>query len=298
MTKLTPSTLLLSLCLAILPTRINAQTVVDFESLPVPAAGFFNGDTTASSPYRDNFTARGTADNFGSTEFLQTWAASDVEFFNSYTPDFGSWNGFSWSQVTDTTTAGFTNQYASFAGGGSDGVGGTNGGETYAVAFGNRSYFNLPDHSSLLSVDITNATYAGIAMRDGDSFAKKFGGDSGNDEDTFQLLLTGYDSLDLGGSVIGTKEIFLADYRFSDNSLDYILDTWQTTDLTSLGNARSVGFTFSSTDIGAFGPNTPLYAALDNLSYDVTAVPEPASLWGLGFAFSGALTLRRRRRQT
>ena len=268
-------------------TGTYAQTtVLDFESLPVPAGQFFNGDTNASSPYRDNFSITGTRDNFGETEFLQLWEASDVEFFNGYTPGFGSWNGFSWSKVADTTTPGFANQYASFSGGGSDGAGGTITGTNYAVGFGNQSFFNLPEAAQLQSVDITNTTYAGISMRDGDSFAKKFGGDSGNDEDFFKVTLTGFEDVNLGGNSTGAIDVFLADYRFSDNSEDYILDSWNQFDLTNLGSARSVELSFTTTDNGAFGANTPLFVAIDNLSYSINSVPEPAaplllSMWAL-----------------
>ncbi len=279
-------------------TGIQAQTtVVDFESLPVPAGQFFNGDTNASSPYRDNFSITGTRDNFGETEFLQLWESSNVEFFNGYTPGFGSWNGFSWSKVTDTTTPGFANQYASFTGGGSDGAGGTITGTNYAVGFGNQTFFNLPEAAELQSIDVTNTTYAGISMRDGDSFAKKFGGASGNDEDYFKLTLTGFEDLNLSGSTTGALEIYLADYRFSDNSKDYILDTWNQFDLTDLGSARSVGFSFTTTDNGDFGANTPLFVAIDNLNYSINSVPEPAaplalSIWAL------ALVARRSRKSS
>lgn len=279
-------------------TGIQAQTtVVDFESLPVPAGQFFNGDTNASSPYRDNFSITGTRDNFGETEFLQLWESSNVEFFNGYTPGFGSWNGFSWSKVTNTTTPGFANQYASFTGGGSDGAGGTITGTNYAVGFGNQTFFNLPEAAELQSIDVTNTTYAGISMRDGDSFAKKFGGASGNDEDFFKLTLTGFEDLNLSGSTTGALEIYLADYRFSDNSKDYILDTWNQFDLTDLGSARSVGFSFTTTDNGDFGANTPLFVAIDNLNYSINSVPEPAaplalSIWAL------ALVARRSRKSS
>ena len=278
----------------VLPASIFAQTIVDFEALPIPTAGFFNGDTNAASPFRDNFTITGTGTNFGQTEFLQTWETDGVNFFNSYTPAFGSWNGFSWSTITDATTVGFGNQYASFAGGGSDGAGGTSIDGTYAIGFGNRSFFNLPENAILESVDVTNTTYAGISMRDGDAFAKKFGGVSGDDEDFFSVTFTGYDQTDMQGNTISSFEYFLSDFRFDDNSQDYILSNWQNVDLSALGNARSVGLTFTTTDVGTFGANTPLYAAFDNLTFEVTAVPEPVNL--MAFSFGLALfTLKRRR---
>ena len=287
--------LMVSLALLWTPKSQAQLTVVDFESLPVPASHFFNGDTNASSPYRDNFTITGTRDNFGETEFLQLWKSSDVEFFNGYTPGFGSWNGFSWSKVADTTTSGFANQYAAFSGGGSDGAGGTVAGTNYAVGFGNQSFLNLPDAAELNSIDITNTTYAGISMRDGDSFAKKFGGVSGNDKDFLKLTLTGFEDVNLNGGSTGAVDVFLADYRFSDNSEDYILDSWNQFDLTDLGSARSIGFSFTSTDNGDFGANTPLFVAIDNLSYSIHSVPEPAtplvlSLWAF------ALITRRSRK--
>ena len=134
-------------------------------------------------------------------------------------------------------------------------------------------------------------------MRDGDSFAKKFGGASGNDEDYFKLTLTGFEDLNLSGSTTGALEIYLADYRFSDNSKDYILDTWNQFDLTDLGSARSVGFSFTTTDNGDFGANTPLFVAIDNLNYSINSVPEPAaplalSIWAL------ALVARRSRKSS
>ena len=64
------------------------------------------------------------------------------------------------------------------------------------------------------SLMVTNTTYAALSMRDGDSFAKKFGGPSGNDPDYFRLTITGKDS---GGSTIGSVEFYLADYRFADS---------------------------------------------------------------------------------
>ncbi len=94
--------------------RAQAAIVVDFESLPTPGAGFYNGDTSAAGGLRSNFQVIGSRDNFGSTEFVQRWSSQGVQFENNFTPDFNSWSGWSWSKVIDSTTAGFTNQYASF----------------------------------------------------------------------------------------------------------------------------------------------------------------------------------------
>jgi hypothetical protein len=92
--------------------------------------------------------------------------------------------------------------------------------------------------------------------------------------------------------VTGTVEFYLADFRFSNNSLDYIVDQWTEVDLNRLGSAASIRLTFSGSDVGAFGLNTPAYVALDQLR--LTAVPEPSH--GLFLVALAGLGLNRHRR--
>lgn len=280
-------------------TSLTAQTkTVTFDDVFVPSAGFYNGDIAATGPERDNYRITGTQDGqFGGTETLQLWTSNEVEFFNGFTPDdnFPAWRGASWSNIVDTTTAGFGNQYAAFAGGGSDGFGGAVAGETYGIVFSGAAYFNLPDQTSVETIDVTNGTYGALSMRDGDGFAKRFGGPSGDEADFFSVTFSGFSETDLQGSQTGTVEFLLADFRDPDNANDYILDAWQQVDLSALGAAKSVGFTFSSSDVGQFGINTPQYVAIDNLRF-TTAVPEPGGL--LIASGLGGFLLRRRKRST
>jgi len=101
-------------------------------------------------------------------------------------------------------------------------------------------------------------------MLDGDAFAKKFGGESGNDPDFFNLIIHSYLDGELSEDSIVVK---LADYTFEDNSQDYILNSWLDVDLSVLGMADSLSFQLNSSDIGDFGMNTPAYFCLDNLVY-------------------------------
>jgi hypothetical protein len=125
-------------------------------------------------------------------------------------------------------------------------------------------------------------------MRNGDAFAKKFGGVTGDDPDWFKLTIIGLDGV---GAQIGSVEFYLADFRFADNGQDYIVEDWTFVDLSSLGAVRGLDFALESSDT-AFGfLNTPSYFALD----DIAVVPEPASgaLLALGLC---ALAARRRAR--
>ena len=243
-----------------------ADVMVTFEELtnftganPAGGGSFYNGN------------------NGTNTTNSNGWSSQGVFFNNTYNSNFGGfWNGWSYSNVVNTTTVGFTNQYAAFPGGGSSGVGGIAAGQKYAMASGSGAYFNLPTNMRLLSVDLTNATYAALSMQNGDSFAKKFGGATGNDPDLFGVSLRGFDNVGGTGNAIGSVNVNLGDFRFANNSQDYILNSWINVDLASIADARSVSLSFFSTDTGAFGINTPTYLALDNLR--ITAVPEPSSL--------------------
>lgn len=252
------ASLALALALAA-PALARADFVIDFEDQGLAEGEFDNGSDGAGG-----FVSRG------------------VLFENSFT-DFGGgfsgWTGFSASAVRDTTTAGYGNQYAAYDLGGS--VAGSGAGDSigYGVFFDGAERMVLPFEATVASAWLTNGTYPALSMLSGDGFAKKFGGPSGDDPDWFLLTITGYDAL---GGVTGQVDFDLADFAFVDPALDYVVDAWTLVDLSSLGPVKSLGFSFSGSDVGTFGLNTPAYVAID----DVTVVPEPgtALLVGVGLA--------------
>jgi len=266
--------------LSIFAKDVSANIIITFEEKTV-----FTGVSGASGSFYNGNSGSGTNSN--------GWTSQGVFFNNNYDSRFGGfWSGWSYSNVVNITSPGFGNQYAAFPGGGSNGIGGVIAGQMYAVAYNDGAYFNLPSDTLLHSVDLTNATYAAISMRDGDSFTKKFGGVSGNDPDEFGVRLKGFDNVGGTGNLLGSVSVNLADFRFADNSQDFIIGNWQNVSLSSIANARSVSLEFFSTDVGGFGINTPTYVALDNLR--LTAVPEPSTLALVGLVAS-ALAFRRYR---
>lgn len=211
----------------------NAQTVADFENITVPAAGFHNG-----------------------SDFSKKFESGNVILRNSYDTAWGypAWSGFAISNKVDTITAGYMNQYSAIAGKG------YNNSSNYAVGY-SYSVVILKNQAAGKQAKgfwVTNNTYAYLNMKSGDStFAKKFGGVSGNDTDWFKLTIT-------NSKNNKTVDFYLADFQYKDNSKDYIIKDWTWVDLTSLGNADSLTFMFSSTDTGKYGMNTPAYFCMDN----------------------------------
>jgi hypothetical protein len=128
-------------------------------------------------------------------------------------------------------------------------------------------------------------------MTYGDSFAKKFG-----QGDFFLLTIQGFTLPGGQGSQVGEIDFYLANFLGTDPSKYYIVDTWQTLDLSKLVGAQSLVFGVESSDNSKFGINTPAEFAIDNFTAGTAAVPEPSSLLlclaGIGI---GTVALRRAR---
>jgi hypothetical protein len=236
------------------------------------AAAFICGNSLAQGTILEGFesvTLNSESFNNGSS------GAGDFVFpgsilSNYYDDTWGSWNGFSISNITDNTTAGWGNQYSTFTGAGMNS-------ENYAVFYPD-GYISGNVSSADYSIDsffVTNTTFAAISMRDGDAIGKKFGSiyaadgttvDGTNGEDFLKMWVFGYESEAMNAQKDSVL-LFLADYRFADSSQDYILDKWEKVDLTSFTfPVLKVTFRIESSDIGAWGINTPTYFSIDNIS--------------------------------
>ena len=223
-----------------LTTLSTAQSIASFEEFDLPVDTFLNNATP-----------------------LEGYQSGDAFFPNGFNPDFGGFweSGWAVSTMRDDTTSGFTNLYSAITGAG---TAPEDTSKTYAVGQQNAiiHLFGTSKGKVVNGFYVTNTTFAHNSMRDGDDFAKKFGGEDGTDPDFFKLDIQKYSNGQLAPQ---TVEFYLADFRSEDDSEDYIVNDWQWVDLTSLGNVDSLQFTLSSSDVGDFGINTPLFFAIDNL---------------------------------
>lgn len=233
--------------LVVVSYTLQSQTESTFDDLTLAADTFWNG-----------------ADEALGTTFM----SGNATYVNYYDTAFGGYwaTGWAYSSVEDSTTAGFTNLYGARTGIGYDGS------SNYAVGQqGAKIILNEEARGVVEGVYITNSTYAARSMEFGDFVAKQFGDsvdanglpDGTNGEDFFSLTIKGW----WDGNVIEDSVVFyLADYRFDDNSQDYIVEDWRWVDLTPLGNVDSIWFTMRSSDVGQFGINTPLFFCIDDFT--------------------------------
>lgn len=163
---------------------------------------------------------------------------------------FSSWGfgeGFTYSNCSDTTNPYYTNLSAITA----KGVKGS----TYFIAsangFSTQAMISFKDDKAYNAVEcyVTNATYAYLAMKNGNDFARQF-----TEKDWFKLTITGYN---------GQKETGRTDIMLAEGTS--LVDSWQQVDLSKLGKVTSIVFTLTSTDNSEWGMNTPSYFCLDQL---------------------------------
>lgn len=193
-------------------------------------------------------------------------------FTNYYMPEYSFWGGFTASNHTDMTQSGLNAQYTAATGGGYEGS--AQYGVAYAMGYGIPTDIYAVDGQAhtVSGFYVTNNLWAYQNMLYGDATATAFGGASGNDPDWFKLTATGKNA---SGQTVGTVDFYLADYRFDNSSEDYILNTWEWFDLSSLGAVHTISFSMSSSKNDAGGMITPAYFCIENFNGEAPTPPTP-----------------------
>jgi len=205
----------------------------------------------------DTFLTASTANPDSSFNF------SGLSFPSEYNPAYGGfWSGgWALSSSRNDSIGNFSNLFGAATGEG------YNGSSTYMVGQ-NGAYILLPSGSEFAKVYVTNTTYTAEVLENGSGFSRPFGVDTAGVSgvpDSLLLSIIGYEE----GNPTKSQGIFLADFRNSVDSLDYILREWRAADhfLPSYNFAPvdSITFRLFSSDNGSFGNNTPDFFAMDAL---------------------------------
>lgn len=176
-----------------------------------------------------------------------------LTFNNYYDTAYSYWAGFAISAVyNDTNPSPYENMYGSITGSAYDG-------NNFAVIYYD-SYNCTPTISAKQdfqpqNIRINNSTYGYFDLSNGSTYSKKF--ETG---DYFYITATGYDAKE---KETGHADFYLADFR---DGKTLIVRDWSIFDLTPLGTCRSIKFTFTSTDMGDWGMNTPATAIIDYIT--------------------------------
>ena len=214
-------------------TPLKTSYIVDFEDVIVPSKGYL--DSIHGGFVNQGFTFE---NNYIFDDYYKYWYFS---------------KGFAVSNVVNVDSAGFSNLYATYAGGGADKS------KNYLLAT-NKAGVKLPNTVQLVSIAITNTTYAALSMKNGDQFAKKF---NAKDKDFFKVWVKGFSA----GKVKDSVVVYLANFQNADTTQNYIQKEWKTVDLSKFSAIDSLNFKLESSDNSQWGMNTPAYFTVDNIKF-------------------------------
>ena len=190
--------------------------------------------------------------------------AIKCEYF--YNEEYGYWGGFAHSKVfeTDAKRGLFENQFAAYNSKAASGDG--------FLLYYYDSY-NAPcdivfkQEASMISLtsvklNLSTYTYASITDEDINAYARAF--------DEGDYLKVVFSKVDAMGKTLGKgAECYVVDYR---DGKRFVADNWQEFYLPGMVLASDrVRVTIETSDVGEWGPNTPLYICMDDLTYTVIA---------------------------
>lgn len=212
---------------------------------------------TVSSFENINLSANGV-ENASGDEVSGKFTSGNAIFNNTYNTAYGGYwsNGWAYSTIKNDSVGNATNLYGAYA------KSGNLASVKYAVGQQGSVLGITGGTDSVKGLYITNGTYPALTIKNGDAFSKKFGGISGNDPDFFVITIKAWKN---GSMKSDSVNFYLADYRFANNTQDYIVKDWTWVDLSVLGLVDSLSFNLNSSDAGQFGINTPLFFCIDDV---------------------------------
>jgi hypothetical protein len=190
----------------------------------------------------------------------------------------GYWSsGSAYTNINDTVNGTYTNLYGNI-------TGTAFGGNNYATVQSGAVVSFSNNTTAVNGFYITNTTYAWKIIKQGNQFSRRFGDTTGTGSGTsipqgeypdwFKVIVRGY----RGGNMIADSiEYYLADYRNSGTTNDFVIKNWQYVNCISLGQVDSISFDMKSSD-NSFGfMNTPAFFSMDNFTIQSTVGIEELS---------------------
>lgn len=242
---------------------MDLTTATDMVSNPItfsqtPGTGYYDGTDVWDSTYNDS----------GICQFIYT---NGARFMLSHLPSQDSYGGMSWEGFTISKVSQDTaNVFGCVANGGLAGVG-----TPYVIGYySSWITVSLGYSSNIILFDqeyypeyvyfCQNSNTMEAITNGGVFNARAF-----TENDTLALIISA-----LNSGMEETKSITY--YLAVDGEKN---DGWIKVPLTALGQAAGLSFRMTTTDIGQFGENTPMYFALDGLTVNTeiaTALPQVA----------------------
>ena len=261
----------LALCLiALSPIRLMAESI----TLDLTTATNLNGtpiiySTTYGTGYYD--LTHVWADTYNDADSCQSIVCNDGVFLFSHLPSGMSYDGMSWEGFTVSTVSQDTaNVFGSVANGG---IGGT--ATPYIIGYYSEWVSASQGYSSNI-VDFNGEYYPEYVYICQNSNTMEgitngvFNSRPFTPADTLTLIIQALDST---MQPTATTRYYLAVDGTKNQS-------WVQVPLTSLGKTSRLSFSMTTTEIGDFGANTPMYFALDGLTINTestTALPNTQS---------------------
>lgn len=196
----------------------------------------------------------------GEAQYLYGYENDAIKCEYFYNEDYGYWGGFAHSKVfeTDAKKGLYENQYAAYNSKAASGDGFL---LYYYDSYNEPCDIIFKDEESVVrlssvKLNLTTYTYASITDEDINDYARVFA-----EGDYLKVIFYAVDAF--GRTVGEGAECYVVDYR---DGKRFVADNWQEFYLPGILSNR-VRVTIETSDIGAYGPNTPLYICMDDLIY-------------------------------
>ncbi|MCF0202893.1 MAG: DUF4465 domain-containing protein [Bacteroidaceae bacterium] len=192
-------------------------------------------------------------------------------FENKFDSQYGSWAGFALSNLSDTQTPGYANQYSVYS---------ANSNNTFAVFY----YSDYDGGQTIRRTDgkdfypyamsVAPTTYTMLSAINGDDFSPKF-----TDKDTLSVEIVGLDATGktiedsyikfsmLRGRTLGQFNLYMSGMYFTSfDNLSPSSGLWSGVPLYHLGKVNRIKITMTSNVRGEYGITVPTYIAIDNFT--------------------------------